>query len=228
MSLLRKIRKRLTRFRVRPIRVFCAHQVCDKFDAEAMWPADWIETTQFKSRISCLLAQGYRFISLKEAYSHICNDWVRRKKYAVLTFDDGAASVAEILPWLENFSIPVTLFVNPAVLSGAAKRSKPFEVLSIAELQDLEISYASILSIGNHGFTHVSSLELPDDIFRQSVEDAEASLSMYTSRVPFYAYPYGKHTIRHDRYLLHSSLIPVLCDGQKNYTDSLVIHRELL
>ncbi len=36
---------------------------------------------------------GVEFISLTEAYEHICNDNIRCKRYAVLTFDDGYTSL---------------------------------------------------------------------------------------------------------------------------------------
>ena len=101
------------KLRLQPIRVFCFHQVSDEYAPLTMWEEDWTQTELFKRNIQNLKERGYTFISLPEAYFKLKNDSFRREKYAVLTADDGFKSMLNILPWLIEQRIPVTLFVNP-------------------------------------------------------------------------------------------------------------------
>ena len=106
------------KMRLQPIQVYCKHHVCAAFDAESMIACDRMNIAEFKAKIQAMRKEGVEFISLKDAYRHICKDRVRCKKYAVLTFDDGYASLKEILPWLEEQKIPATLFINGKYLDG--------------------------------------------------------------------------------------------------------------
>ena len=110
--------------RLQPIRVFCLHHVCEQFDADAMYACDWMALDEFKQKIIALRRQGYQFISLTDAYEYLKKDWFRRKKYAVLTFDDGYKSLKEVLPWLEKQKIPATLFINGKYLDDDDKYRK--------------------------------------------------------------------------------------------------------
>ena len=109
---LQKLQRKWMKLRLQPIRVFCLHHACEQFDAEAMYPCDWMALDELKQKIIALRNQGYQFISLTKAYHHLKKDYFRRKKYAVLTFDDGYKSLKEVLPWLEEQKIPATLFIN--------------------------------------------------------------------------------------------------------------------
>ena len=117
-ELWKKIQRRLLKFRLQPIRVFCFHQVSETFDPNVYCKPDWISMDFLKSFIKKLQNEGYEFISLEVAYNHIKNDKIRLKKYAVLTADDGLKCQLELLPWLEEHRVPITLFVNTETLDG--------------------------------------------------------------------------------------------------------------
>ena len=102
MNIIAKIQRKLMKLRLHPIRVFCLHHVCAEFDAESMNACDWMQIDEFKSKVMTLQQNGVEFISLSKAYKHICYDHIRSKNYAVLTFDDGYASLKEILPCLQT------------------------------------------------------------------------------------------------------------------------------
>ena len=125
--MLNSIKRKLLKLRLQPIHVFCLHHVSQTFDAESMNKGDWMQIDEFKSKVMALLQDGVEFISLTYAYTHICKDMFRLKKYAVLTFDDGYASLNEILPWLEGQNIPATLFINGKYLDGKSYRDNPKE-----------------------------------------------------------------------------------------------------
>ena len=86
------IKRKWTRLRLKPVRVFCFHHVSDVFEPDTMWECDWTQTDAFKQDI-LTMKKKYTFISLEEAYNHISNDKFRKTSYAVLTSDDGWASL---------------------------------------------------------------------------------------------------------------------------------------
>ena len=214
------------RMRLQPIRVYCLHHVCAAFDAEYMNECDWMQIDEFKSNVQKMQQEGIEFISLTEAYCYICNDWARVKKCAVLTFDDGYASLKEILPWLEEHYIPVTLFVNGKYLDGKSFRENQKE--RYLTEKELFAMTSPLIEIGSHGWEHVRATEQAEANFVKSIEQNIAMLSKHLRYIPYHAYTYNDHNDALNAILGQYSLIPVLIDGMKNYDDSHVIHRELM
>ncbi len=216
------------KLRLQPIRVFCFHQVSDVFDASTMWECDWTQIDQFKQNIMHLKEQ-YTFISLEEAYHKLTHDKIRCKKYAVLTADDGWASLKNIIPWLAEQEIPVTLFVNSEYLDGKHYQARNTEkLLTYQDIVELTNIYPQIVTISSHGKTHidVSSLSLED--FKMNVNTAEEILNEYRNKIGFYAFTYGRRTNAQIIELRNMNLIPVLMDDMSNYTYDGVIHRECI
>lgn len=213
------------KMRLQPIRVYCMHHVCAEFDAESMVACDWIDIEDFKAKVQTIRRSGVEFISLTEAYRHICKDWVRCKKYVVLTFDDGYASLKEILSWLEEQKIPCTLFITGKYLDGKSYRHNPKEkYLTRDELRALT---SPLIEIGHHGWEHNRVPDMTNEEFTESVARNVNLLQEHLNYVPFWAYTYGEHTEASDVYLRVQSIVPVYIDGVKNYNDHDVIHREL-
>ena len=59
------------KLRLQPIRVYCMHHVCAKFDGESMNKGDWMQIDEFKSRVLAMKQCGVEFISLAEANDKI-------------------------------------------------------------------------------------------------------------------------------------------------------------
>lgn len=78
-DVLNSIKRKLLKLRLQPIRVYCLHHVCAKFDEESMNRWDWMQLDDFKSKVIAMRQGGIRFISLSEAYRHICDDMFRSK-----------------------------------------------------------------------------------------------------------------------------------------------------
>ena len=221
-----KVRRKLMKLRLQPIRIFCLHHVCEHFDAESMYPCDLMEILAFQSKINNLRNQGYKFISLSEADKHLQNDWIRTKKYAVLTFDDGYKSLQEILPWLEEQQIPATLFVNGKYLDGTSCRENPKEqYLTYDELFSLT---NSLIEIGHHGWEHTAADEMSDDVLFASLSQNEKILSNHPRYIPFWAYTWGRHNKQNDEFLRSKGIVPILIEGNKNYKWIGSIDRESL
>lgn len=209
---------------MQPIRVFCLHHVCEKFDYEYMYPCDWMELSVFQKKINELRNQGWQFISLTAAYQRLKNDRFRIKKYAVLTFDDGYKSLYEVLPWLEEQNIPLTLFINGKYLDGVSYRENPREqYLTYDELFNLT---SPLIEIGHHGWEHTKVTEMTNADFIDSLEKNIELLSKHPRYVPFWAYTYGENTCRINDFLRKNNIVPVLVSGSSNYTGADLVDRE--
>lgn len=222
--LYKKICNKWKKFRLQPIRVYCLHHVTPTYD-ESMNRCDWMALDEFKIKINDLRNQGYKFISLNEAQKHLRKDYIRRKKYAVLTFDDGYKSLLELLPWLRYTQIPCTLFINGKYLDGESYRNRPTECYLTKN--DLFSLCSSLIEIGSHGWTHIDASLMNTEQFTQHIENNVSLLRTHPRYVPFHAYTWGKQTIQTDKILLSLQITPVYVDGMKNYDESNIIHREL-
>lgn len=221
-----KVLRKLMKMRLQPIRVFCLHHVCEQFDADAMHACDWIALGEFEQKINELRNQGYHFISLTAAYEHLKQDWFRRKKYAVLTFDDGYKSLHEVLLWLEEQQIPATFFINGKYLDGQSYRETPKEqYLTYNELFALT---SPLIEIGDHGWEHKSVKEMSKAELIESMQKNIEILSSHPRYIPFWAYTYGQYTENTDICLKQVGIIPVIITGHGNYNFNGSINRELL
>lgn len=247
MNIIQRIHNRLTKVRLYPIRVFCLHEISAKPEFPNEKYFDWMEINAFKDAIEHLREQEYHFISLTDAYLKISRDWLRRAKYAVLTIDDSRKSLHEILPWLIEQHLPVTIFVNGLYTDGQehiVPKINPFHCLTLAELQHYVETSNGLISLQSHGYEHLDATTMTIDAFREQIE---MNMSLLTSvRQPsisvahqgvthgrgfsgsFHAYTWGHHNAQTDAMLRRMGIVSVLIDGMPNYNDPSCIHRELL
>lgn len=241
MNVLNKIKKRWLHLRMQPIRVFCLHQVSDSFNPRTMWKCDWTQTDVFKSKIE-QYSKEYTFISMSEAYHKLKNDTFRSSKYAVLTFDDGMKCLENILPWLHDKNIPITLFLSANYLDGKsyyrgynpywAEQGLPIPAVPATDIymtqEQVDQLQSLLIEIAIHGWEHVSVPDMQEDEFERQTKLAVDKLETHPRYIPFYAYTYGRYNKESVAYLNQNKLIPVLCDGQKNYKFDGFIHRECI
>jgi peptidoglycan/xylan/chitin deacetylase (PgdA/CDA1 family) len=147
----------------------------------------------------------------------------------VLTSDDGWASLKNILPWLAEERIPITLFLNPLYMDGKHRQSRETEeFLTKEEVADLTERYEPFITIASHGWSHADCTKMSMECFEDSVRKSEEYLKRMKGKVPFYAFTFGKHDIEQLEFLGQQFLIPVLMDGMMNYDDVSCIHRECI
>ena len=107
----KKAIRRLKRAWYKPLKVFFFHQVSSRFiegkDKEYIFTSmdDFERDIQY-------LKRRYHFVSLTEAFKLFQHKKARRKRYAVITFDDGYANILEALDVLKRQNVPATIFVN--------------------------------------------------------------------------------------------------------------------
>ena len=220
-----RLRHRLFRMRLHPIPVFVFHQVSDVFEPDTMWECDWTQTEMFKRNI-LVLKKRYEFISLSEVLQHLAKDKWRIKNYAALTADDGWASLNNILPWLKEQKIPVTLFLNPSCLDGKHWNSRETDkLLTEPEVVRIVEEGAPYISVASHGWTHKSCTDMTMDEFEESVQMSEKVLERIPAKVPFFAFASGRYTAKQVSRLKEWRLTPVFVDGRSNENDDACIHR---
>lgn len=230
------------KLRLQPIRVFCFHHISEEYDPLTMWKCDWMQIDEFKKTIIRLKESGVEFIPLDEAYEKMKHDWFRNKKYAVLTADDGYKSLLNILPWLEEQQIPISLFINTKYLDGTswsaineeqAQRVKPSidmlrEVcpnlyLSKDELK--QVASMQNVTIGMHGHEHLDATKQTIEDFEKNVLQCREELMTYSHTIPYFAYTWGRKTAETDRALKQHKTIPVIIQGGLNYNNTNFIDR---
>mgnify|MGYP003300985538 CR=1 FL=1 len=221
-----KICRKWMKIRLQPIRVFCLHHVCEQFDADAMYACDWMALDEFRLKINALRSQGYQFISLTAAYEHLKKDYIRRKKYAVLTFDDGYKSILEVLLWLEIMQIPATLFINGKYLDGKSYRENPNE--QYLTYDELFAIISPLVEIGHHGWEHTSASKMSSEELKKSIQKNAEIISAHPRYVPFWAYTWGINTKTSNTILVKNKLVPILINGEINYKFDGFINRELM
>ena len=226
--LFQKVKRKLLKMRFRPIRVFVFHQVSETFEPETMVQNDWTELGKYKAAI-LKLKMEYEFISLKEAEHKIATDHFRRKNYAVLTSDDGWQSLLNIVPWLIEQKIPVTLFVNPAYFDGKAYRTyKTERYLSECELKNLVDSSKGLVTVGLHGWEHTDVTQSTEMNFRNDVTKSFDVLSKMQNFVPYFAFTWGHFNEMALSVCSDFHLIPIFTSGNKNYNNPLKIDRDCI
>ena len=240
MKFLGKIRRKFTELRLQPIRVFCFHHVSDVYDPITMWKCDWVNTDVLIRWIIDNQKRGYTFVSLPEAQEKLKTDIIRRKKYAVLTADDGFRTLLNIVPWLIQHQIPITLFVNPKYIlkDGIGENvqdliNETHGIVINSEMylrkEDIEALESPYVTFAYHGYEHLDELKLDEVAFTQNVILCEKSMeSIFPHVIPFYAHTYGRTKRGNDAILSMHGLIPVYISGMKNYDNASRIDRELI
>lgn len=239
-ELLKRISRKWNKFYLQPIRVFCFHQVSETYDPITMWKEDWVNTSAFKQWIVYMMKRGYTFISLPEAFNKLKNDRFRCEKYAVLTADDGFVSISNILPWLIEQCIPVTLFVNPKYIAedkvgenvqnrldqNQVKVSSGKIYLKMNDILSIQSPY---VTFAYHGYEHLDEWDMNEETFTQNLTQCiEAMQRDFPNVIPFYAHTYGHAKREYDVILYKHGLTPVYVSGNCNYNDALHIDRELI
>lgn len=239
-EILSKIHRKWTKIRLRPVRVFCMHHVSDVYDPKTMWECDWVNTDVLKQWIEAMQQQGYQFISLPEAHMHLQSDFIRCHKYAALTADDGFYSMLNILPWLEEQQIPITLFVNPKYIFedaiGPNVQDKFNESHGTAASDTIYLKKADVIklqspyvTLAHHGYEHYDSRKIDAELFTKNIDACVESMRIFAPYViPYYAYPFGHYSRKYDSIIREQGLTPLYVSGGENYDNSQFLDRELI
>lgn len=225
-----------------PIHVFVFHHVSDVRDPLVSGKPDWTPSDVFYANM-LKLKKEFTFISLDTAYSKLKNDRIRKKKYAVLTTDDGLQTVLSVWPWLQEQGLPLTCFINAKYLDGVSYKIQDAErirredpeadihaVIARQYMSDEQVFLLNspLISIASHGYEHLDESSLEESSFRDNIQESIKVLSSHPRYIPFHAFPWGKHNQMTDQVLKEIGLIPVLADGISENFSPQIIHRKCI
>lgn len=191
----------------RPLGILVYHRVSPAPPAMP-FPSINVTPDVFRAQLVGLKRLGFRFISLREALrKHDASERVSPRT-AVVTFDDGFASVHEhAWPVLRELQVPATIFVNTAYWGSAAPMpfddwglryrdlapAASYRPLSIEQCR--EMLAGGLVEIGTHTHTHADfrsrERDLEEDL-RLSLRCLRDHLGL--DRVSF-AFPYGRKAL---------------------------------
>lgn len=215
-AIVSKISRRLERLWWSPVEVMVFHAVSDEFDERRNKRVDWSQTEEFKSHIRSL-KERYTFVSLEEADRRLRQWRSRRERLAVLTCDDGYASVLGVLPFLEEERVPVTLFINPKYLDGVSRRKGYAEEPQYMTREELWALTSEWVTVGMHGYEHDDASQQSESEFEESVEKCMAVLQSHPRYIPYFAYTWGRYTDATQRLLWKKDIVPLGVEGESNY-----------
>jgi peptidoglycan/xylan/chitin deacetylase (PgdA/CDA1 family) len=150
-----------------------------------------VDPDRFRDQVASLRRRGYSFVTVSEFGRSLRNGSPPRGLCA-LTFDDGSADNAHVLPeLLEGLHVPATVFVCPGLLG----RPHPFtpaeagiRLMSEDELR--AIGSLPSFEIGSHTSTHADlSSAAPDEAYREMASSKAALEALLGRSVESFAYP---------------------------------------
>ena len=161
-----------------------------------------------------LIRHGYTFVSPDDVI-----EWVRQGRdlpagAVWFTFDDGwREQLDDVLPVVERYRIPVTLFIPTRIVLGAGKypwlhderyplpvdrpgtdgcdsRAEVREALTESEIR--KAAACPVVTLGSHTATHALLPYCPEDRLRREIQESRQQLEQWSGKaVRTFAYPEG-------------------------------------
>ena len=174
--------------------VLCYHSVSN------VWPhALSVTPDAFRRQVRSIAAAGLRPVTGGELA-----DGARRGVH--VTFDDAYLDVLDVLPLLEELSLPVTVFVStsyaddgralavPELAADAAAQPEALATMTWDHLRELA---ERGIEIGSHTVTHPHLTQISDDELDRELRESRARIQDVLARpARLLAYPYGQHDAR--------------------------------
>jgi len=153
-----------------------------------------VSLNDFRNHIQYLREGGYNIISMDEL-SNKLRTCSLSSRDVVITFDDGYEdNYIELLPLIQELSVPVTLFTNTAYFNKIAffewnqNLDQKARFISQESLQ--KISSASLVTIGGHAHSHKALKKSIDNSYE--VLENLRLLKLLDIKPAYFAYPYGR------------------------------------
>ncbi len=159
---------------------------------EQHYPSTNVALGDFREHLEILKKSGVRVVRLGELIDRLEGRLPFDRPLAVLTVDDGFRSFLRVLPMLEEYGFPVTLFINTDAVGGAS-------YLDWDEIRDLA---ARGVEIGNHSAAHLHMVdrwgaESEQQRLQRLREDLQRARTAFLRHLGFapdlFAYPYGEY-----------------------------------
>jgi peptidoglycan/xylan/chitin deacetylase (PgdA/CDA1 family) len=146
----------------------------------------------FHQMISWLHKKGYQFISIRELDELIVQKQAPAKRLAFISFDDGNKEYPDLLPTIEKYKVPVTVFIptNPVVEGNywwdyAGKKEQS--------------NFTGLPTVESFKVLPVQEFDLKLDVLKQHLKLERSCMTLSELKV-LAKHPYitiGAHTVSH-------------------------------
>jgi len=155
-----------------------------------------VRPDRFRSQVESLRARGYEFVTAS-AFAERLAGPTPPEGLCALTFDDGSADNALVLPrLLEALGVPATLFICPGLLGRPHPWLAPAAGVRIMTLEELVATAAHpLVEIGSHTMRHPDlSTTGDEEAYSEMLESREALEGVLGHAVRVFAYPFGRYS----------------------------------
>ncbi|OGC78508.1 MAG: hypothetical protein A2145_02200 [candidate division Zixibacteria bacterium RBG_16_40_9] len=205
------------------MQILAYHKIGPKFDLSVVYQSQ----KQFSGQLKFLQAEGYRFVSLEEAFQKSFPE-----KALALTFDDGYENIyTTAFPVLQELDIPATAFMVTGFVGKYNSWDFNFGRKGLKHLSWEQIKEMAKdgISFGSHTVNHPDLTKLDkkyvDYELKTSKEILEDKLGQ---EVKFLSYPFGKYNSFIKARACefgYKKAFTLYSDGSSNNSDSYAIKR---
>lgn len=145
---------------------------------------------RFQEHMRLLYENGYSVISLQDAVHHLNDRGYRRKKFAVLTFDDGFLDFYdEAFPILKRYGFPSTVFLPAGFMDGPKTVFKNRRCLTWGQVRELSNHG---VDFGSHTMTHPMLVKLDKEAIRWELVESKKRIEANLDRdIRGFCYPFA-------------------------------------
>ena len=140
-------------------------------------------------------SSNYQILNLDQYVANIVTPSINNA--LTITFDDGYTSLSTlVLPIIKNYEIPISIFIPTGHIgmhnAWDSKNGHPkINILNWEEL--CEISKEKLVTIGSHGFNHLSHGLLNEEKDYDEITKSKKELeNKLVNEVKYYSFPYGQ------------------------------------
>ncbi len=145
----------------------------------------------FERQMSYLAQKGW-VVRLADVVSYVKGEKKLPAHAVAVTFDDGYRDLLKtVLPILERYNIPTTVFIS----SDLSIRTDPTGTPRLTEEELCTLSRSPLITIGSHAKTHTKFVGLSsEEMYREAKESADRLERISGKRPIFFAYPFGSRS----------------------------------
>jgi poly-beta-1,6-N-acetyl-D-glucosamine N-deacetylase len=188
----------------------------------------------FRYCIRWLRKHNYTFVSAEDLVQFLYHGKSLPKGAVWISFDDGAKELTkELLPFLKNENLPITLFIPSGILCGNGTypwvqhaksdwhdENRFVDALCVRDAMRPEeikiLTHCSGVTIGSHTVSHAFTNELSEDQLTYELVESKRRLKLLTSdSITLFAYPGSRYSGQEKRILIDSGYLMAAIDEDR-------------
>ncbi|MGC8501500.1 polysaccharide deacetylase family protein [Desulfurella sp.] len=146
-----------------------------------------ISLEKFEKQIKFLKKLGYSAIKASETEHILQNKLYNKKKFILVTFDDGYKNNLEAAKILNKHGFSALFFISSAYIG------KTLDNMPMLDENNIKLLIELGMEIGSHSHFHLKLSELSKNEILENVTRSKEILSQFTN-VEDFAYPFGNYS----------------------------------